>query len=149
MDTQRAIARVLQDFTAKLLEVFSQALVDAVAQLGEAATPRVEGAVETRGRPRKVAAPAAAPSKAARPARAGRRRGAVTKSSPEEVNRLGERIVTLLRKSSADMAAREIMSSLRLDESEEGRFQYALSKLKEEGQVEQHGARRGARYAAA
>jgi hypothetical protein len=147
MDTQRAIAKVLQDFTAELLKVFSAAVVDAVSQVSSAsraagATSEVVVATPKRGRPRKdapKAAPAKQPRKAAKAAR-------VVKSTPEQVSRLGERIVALLQKASRNLSAKEVLASLKLSEEDEGRFQYALGKLKESGEVVQHGERRDARY---
>ena len=70
----------------------------------------------------------------------------MVKSSPDQVNRLSDRIIDTLKKSQRNLAAREIMKQLGLRATDEGRFQYALNKLKEEGLVQQHGERRQARY---
>lgn len=146
MDTQRAIAKVLQDFTSELLKVFSAAVIDAVHQVDVAT--RSSGAslgasvaeAPRRGRPRKDAArvaPAAPAPKATRP---------VARSTPAVVSQLGERIVALLGGSTEPLAARDIMASLKLNEDEQGRFEYALGKLKKSGSVVQFGERGQARY---
>lgn len=146
MDTQRAIAKVLRDFTSELLKVFSAAVVDAVSQVSVASRSAGTAsdalpAPKKRGRPRKdaVKAPAPAPKAASKASR-------VVKSTPEQVSRLGERIVALLQKSARNLSSKEILTSLKLSEEDEGRFQYALGKLKDSGDVVQHGERREARY---
>lgn len=144
MDTQRAIAKVLRDFTGELLKVFSAAVVDAVSQVNVASrSAATEGELpapaKKRGRPRKDAAKAPAPKAPAKKSR-------VVKSTPEQVSRLGERIVTLLQKSARNLSSKEILTNLKLSADDEGRFQYALGKLKESGDVIQHGERRDARY---
>ena len=135
MDTQRAIAKVLQDFTSELLKVFSAAVIDAVSQVNMATRPgaTLEAAAPRRGRPRKDAAPASPAPKALR-------------STPAVVSELGERIVALLVGAAAPLAGREIMASLKLSEDEQGRFEYALGKLKKSGGVVQYGERGQARY---
>lgn len=149
MNTQAAIEKVLQDFTRELLKVFSEAVVHAVSQVGTggrsaiAAVAQSSTAKRAASRsPRKPAAEAKAPARAARkPGTA-----AMVKSSPDQVNRLSDRIIDALKKSQRNLAAREIMKQLGLRATDEGRFQYALNKLKEEGLVQQHGERRQARY---
>ncbi len=146
MDTQQAIAKVLQDFTAELLKVFSAAVVDAVSQVNSASRAISGGeapvAAPRRGRPRKDATAAAPPKARKAPAKESR----VLKSTPEQVSRLGERIVAALQKAARNLSAREILGTLKLSDEDEGRFQYALGKLKESGEVVQHGERREARY---
>lgn len=135
MDTQRAIAKVLQDFTSELLKVFSAAVIDAVSQVSMATRPEasLEPAAPRRGRPRKEPAPPVSAPRALR-------------STPAVVSELGERIVALLGASASPLAGREIMASLNLSEDEQGRFEYALGKLKKSGGVVQFGERGQARY---
>jgi hypothetical protein len=168
MNAQHAIERVLQDFTKELLKVFSDAVVQAVSQVGNAgaaalpassqsapvtaaakrapkapAAPAPPKAPAARAPAAKAAAPKAAPKavapKAPRP-------GVLVKSTPDQVNRLSERLIDVLRKSARNLAAKEIMRAMGLRTTDEGRFQYALNKLKEDGVVQQHGERRQARY---
>jgi len=135
MDTQRAIAKVLQDFTSELLKVFSAAVIDAVSQVNMATQSEAspEAPAPRRGRPRKDAAPASPAPKASR-------------STPAVVSELGERIVAFLAGASSPLAGRDIMVSLKLSEDEQGRFEYALGKLKKSGAVVQYGERGQARY---
>ncbi len=95
MDTQQAIAKVLQDFTAELLKVFSAAVVDAVSQVNSASRAISGGeapvAAPRRGRPRKDATAAAPPKARKAPAKESR----VLKSTPEQVSRLGCPVIAI------------------------------------------------------
>lgn len=147
MNAQSAIEKVLQDFTKELLKVFSEAVVQAVSQVGEAGRAAIPAATASAAAaPKRAArkAPAKAPSPS-KPARAAKGGGAF-KSTPDQVNRLSDRILEVLRKSSRNLASKEIMKAAGLRATDEGRFQYALNKLKEDGAVQQHGERRQARY---
>lgn len=164
MNAQHAIERVLQDFTKELLKVFSDAVVQAVSQVGNAGAAALpassqSAAVSTAAKraPRAPAAPKAPAAKAPAPRAAPKaapkavapkapRPGVVVKSTPDQVNRLSERVIEVLRKSARNLAAKEIMKAMGLRTTDEGRFQYALNKLKEDGVVQQHGERRQARY---
>jgi len=158
MDTQRAIEKLLQNFTKELMKVFSESVVRAVAQVtntrpsggsraslpsssAPAAPARRAGAARKAapkgkpGRPPKTAKPAASKGGAK-----------VEKSSPAEVDELSNDIINVLRRSDKNLAAREIMEKLNFSALDAGRFNYALGKLKDDGRVAQHGDRRMARY---
>ncbi len=158
MDTQRAIEKLLQNFTKELMKVFSESVVRAVGQVTNTRASLPAGAASSapsrRPRERK---PAAAPKgKPGRPPRAAKpapkkaapaRKGSkVEKSSPAEVDSLSTDILAALRRSDRNLAAREIMDKLELSALDAGRFNYALGKLKDDGRVAQHGDRRMARY---
>jgi hypothetical protein len=164
MNTQLAIEKVLQDFTKELLKVFSAAVVQAVSQVGSGAGSTVSLSAGTPAkRTRGVAAKATRGKRAAKeekpaPRRRGRppkvksakpvaktRRGA-GKSSPEQVAQLGSKIVDVLKKADRNMTSKEIMKGVGMLRHEEGRFNYAFNKLKEDKVVIQHGERRLARY---
>jgi hypothetical protein len=150
MDTQRAIEKLLQNFTKELMKVFSESVVRAVAQVGSTrasvpASPAPAPAAR-RARPEgKAAAPKARPAKPGRPA-GPRKGGKVDKSSPAEVDSLCDEIIAALRRAERNLAAREIMERIGLKSLDAGRFNYALGKLKDDGRVAQHGDRRMARY---
>ncbi len=146
MNAQSAIEKVLQDFTKELLKVFSEAVVQAVSQVGEAGRAAIPAATASAAAPKRAARKA--PAKAASPAKPARaaKGGGAFKSTPDQVNRLSDRILEVLRKSSRNLASKEIMKAAGLRATDEGRFQYALNKLKEDGAVQQHGERRQARY---
>ncbi len=160
MNAQGAIEKVLQEFTRELLKVFSESVLQAVSQVsdaGRAALPAATAvAIEAARRaPRKVspkASPKASKKPAAKASPKGRtrstarpRRGA-SKSTPEQVNELTHRILDALRKSSRNLGSKELVAVAGLRAIDEGRFEYALGKLKESGDVQQHGERRQARY---
>lgn len=152
MDTQRAIERLLQGFTRDLMKVFSDAVVRSVGQVmtaqgravGAAAPAPTLPSAAKRGRPKNSAAKPK--QTAAAPATAKGKKGKVLKSTPDQVNKLSERIVETLQRSDRNLTAKELMEKLQVRLSDEGRFQYALNKLKETGDVAQHGERRMARY---
>lgn len=153
MDTQRAIEKLLQGFTRELMKVFSEAMVRSVGQVmtGQGrvvASATAAPALQTparRGRPKK-AVPAKPERRPAAPATPKAKPGKVLKSTPDQVNKLADRIVETLRRSDRNLTAKELMEKLQVRLSDEGRFQYALNKLKEGGDVAQHGERRMARY---
>lgn len=160
MDTQRAIEKLLQNFTKELMKVFSESVVRAVAQVtntrasvgARAALPAssAPSAPSRRagGARKAAAAPKAKPGRPAKGAKPGRpaKGGKVEKSSPAEVDELSSDILNVLRRSDRNLAAREIMEKLNFGALDAGRFNYALGKLKDDGRVAQHGDRRMARY---
>lgn len=155
MDTQRAIEKLLQNFTKELMKVFSESVVRAVGQVTSTRASLPAGAAAAPARRPRERKPAAAPkAKPGRPPRAGKaskpaaRKGGnkVEKSSPAEVDDLSNDILAALRRSDRNLAAREIMEKLGLKTLDAGRFNYALGKLKDDGRVAQHGDRRMARY---
>jgi len=153
MDTQRAIEKLLQNFTKELMKVFSESVVRAVGQVTNpprASLPASAAASAPARRPRaRKAAPAAPKGKPGRPPKAQKpagRKGKLDKSSPAEVDDLSNQIIAALRRSDRNLAAREIMEKVGLKTLDAGRFNYALGKLKDDGRVAQHGDRRMARY---
>lgn len=151
MDTQRAIEKLLQNFTKELMKVFSDGVVRAVGQVANPSRSSLPAAAAPARRARaRKAAPAAAPKgKPGRPPKAQKaagRKGKVDKSSPAEVDDLSNQIIAALRRSDRNLAAREIMEKIGLKTLDAGRFNYALGKLKDDGRVAQHGDRRMARY---
>lgn len=154
MDTQRAIEKLLQNFTKELMKVFSESVVRAVGQVAGTRASLPAGAAAPARRPRERKPAAAPKAKPGRPPRAGKAPKAagrkasnkVEKSSPAEVDDLSNDILTALRRSDRNLAAREIMDKLSLSALDAGRFNYALGKLKDDGRVAQHGDRRMARY---
>lgn len=159
MDTQRAIEKLLQNFTKELMKVFSESVVRAVAQVtntrpssgSRASLPSSSApAAPARraGGGRKAAAPKGKPGRPAKAAKPAARKGGgkLEKSSPAEVDELSNDIINVLRRSDKNLAAREIMEKLNFSALDAGRFNYALGKLKDDGRVAQHGDRRMARY---
>jgi len=117
----------------------SQHQIDRLRRIGVHRVHRTAQIEAPKRRGRKArTAPASAPaSKKATAARRG------PKSSPEEVEALGEKILDLLKKEGETMASSDMRKRLHVHE---GQFTYALNKLKEDGRVEQVGERRMARY---
>ena len=159
MDTQRAIEKLLQNFTKELMKVFSESVVRAVAQVtntrpsgGSRASLPSNSApaapARRAGAGRKAAAPKGKPGRPAKAAKPAARKGGgkLEKSSPAEVDELSNDIINVLRRSDKNLAAREIMEKLNFSALDAGRFNYALGKLKDDGRVAQHGDRRMARY---
>lgn len=137
-DMQQEVEKVLASFSAELMKIFRQAIVSSLG--GGLSVPSAPAQIEApkrRGRKAK-AAPAPAPASKKAPSA---RRG--PKSSPEEVEALGEKILDLLKKEGETMASSDMRKRLHVHE---GQFTYALNKLKEDGRVEQVGERRMARY---
>jgi hypothetical protein len=149
MDTQGAIAKLLHNLTKELLKVFSESVVGAVESIGRTgyarrpAESKPQASAPKRGRPRKNASKAVVSPPARIP---GKATSKVTKSSPAEVDRLGERIVGVLGKSPRNLSVKEILANLTLSPADRGRFDYALGKLKDAKRVLQHGERGQARY---
>lgn len=150
MDTQRAIEKLLQNFTKELMKVFSESVVRAVGQVASPHRSSLPAAAASApARRARKAAPAAPKGKPGRPPKAQKpagRKGKVDKSSPAEVDDLSNQIIAALRRSDRNLAAREIMEKVGLKTLDAGRFNYALGKLKDDGRVAQHGDRRMARY---
>jgi hypothetical protein len=154
MDTQRAIEKLLQNFTKELMKVFSESVVRAVGQVaGPSRASLPAASTATRRTPGRKPAAAAAPAPKGKPGRPPKnqpkpaaRKGKVDKSSPAEVDDLSNQIIAALKRSDRNLAAREIMDKLELRPLDAGRFNYALGKLKDDGRVAQHGDRRMARY---
>lgn len=145
MDIDRAISKAVLNFTNELFTIFSALMLETVGQVSRSmiAAPGSAVALEPRRRPGRPPK-AASTTTPAKPRKAKAR--AVAKSSPAEVNRLGERIVAVLGKSPKNLSAKEIRAALRLTADDEGRFDYALGKLKASREVTQHGERGQARY---
>jgi hypothetical protein len=153
MDTQRAIEKLLQNFTKELMKVFSESVVRAVGQVAGPARASLPAASTASRRAPKSKPAAAAPAPKGKPGRPPKsqpkpaaRKGKVDKSSPAEVDDLSNKILAALKRSDRNLAAREIMDKLELRPLDAGRFNYALGKLKDDGRVAQHGDRRMARY---
>lgn len=134
---QNEINRVLARFSDELLTVFQRAVVQAVTGRSDASLAPAA--------PRRGPKPAKAPvggAKVAKPAKGGRRRGG-PKSSPEEVAKLGDTLVEILRRNGNSLPAKELLSA---SGANIGQFNYALNKAKADGRIVQIGQRRMARY---
>jgi hypothetical protein len=135
---QDEIDRVLSKFSGELLKLFQKAVVQAV-------TGRT-GVSLGAGSPRrsKASAEAKAPKapKASKAAKARHGRGG-PKSSPEEVAKLGDKLVELLKRKGGSLTSKELQKASGVGA---GQFQYALNKAKRDGRIHQIGERRMARY---
>lgn len=132
-ELRREVEKVLAQFSDELLRVFRSAIEGTLSYGGRG------GAVAPAAGGRRRGAAKAAPV-----ARASRRGARGPKSTPAEVQALGEKIVEVLRKTADNMSAAELQSAVK---APDGPFHYALGKLKSSGRVLQHGERRMARYA--
>lgn len=135
---QDEIDRVLSKFSGELLKLFQKAVVQAVTgrsgvSLG-AGSPR-------RSKPSAEAKATKAP-KATKAAKARHGRGG-PKSSPEEVAKLGDKLVDLLKRKGGSLTSKELQKASGVGA---GQFQYALNKAKRDGRIHQIGERRMARY---
>jgi hypothetical protein len=135
---QDEIDRVLSKFSGELLKLFQKAVVQAVTgrnavSLG-AGSPR-------RSKPSAEAKTTKAP-KATKAAKARHGRGG-PKSSPEEVAKLGDKLVELLKRKGGSLTSKELQKASGVGA---GQFQYALNKAKRDGRIHQIGERRMARY---
>lgn len=145
MDMQAGIKKLLENFTRDLLKLFSAGLMETIEQVTTSALPRasVSQTPRRRGRPPKNASRAAPSPRPSKPKKAASK---AAKSSPAEVGRLGERIVSVLQKAARNLSVGELVERLKIESSDRGRFDYALGKLKDSKQVIQHGERGQARY---
>lgn len=124
---------MLAKFSGELLKLFQKAVLQTMSGRGGASLPSAA--------PRKArAAKAAKAAPAAKPAKRGR---GGPKSSPVEVNKLGDKLVEILKKRGEPVPAKEL---LKASGAESGQFHYALSKAKADGRIAQIGERRMARY---
>ena len=133
---QDDIDRVLSRFSGELLKLFQKAVVQAVTgrsavSLGAGSSRRAKAAAEPK------------PTKAPKARKARHGRGG-PKSSPEEVARLGDKLVDLIKRSkNGSLTSRELQKAVG---GGAGQFQYALNKAKRDGRIKQVGERRMARY---
>jgi hypothetical protein len=132
-ETQRQINELLGDFGAKLWKVFQSSVVQSVGASAPSG-PR-------RGRP--AGSGASAPAARASVRRSSSGKG--PKSTPAEVNALIGKMVDALRRHGKPMSAKDLRAAVK---SEEGPFNYALNRAKDDKRVRQHGERRMARYSA-
>lgn len=135
---QDEIDRVLSKFSGELLKLFQKAVVQAVTgrsgvSLGAGSPRRSKATAEPK--------PSKAP-KATRSAKARHGRGG-PKSSPEEVAKLGDKLVDLLKRKGGSLTSKELQKASGVGA---GQFQYALNKAKRDGRIHQIGERRMARY---
>jgi hypothetical protein len=147
MNTRLAIERILQNFARELMKVFSDSVVRAVAQVSHAQPFRLEGngtTLSSRKPGKRKGASKPKSSRATKGVHAGRKGAA--RSSTSEVEALSEGILEVLAQAEKNLSAREIQQRMGLTALDEGRFGYALGKLKQAGRVTQHGDRRTARY---
>lgn len=157
MASQNKFEALVQDVTAQIMKVVTASVGTALRAASADASSSIkatdlfpararrEAKSETRRRPGRKPAAAPKAAKAKKPATGARSDG---KSSPAEVQALGARIVALLAKSERHLSAKEVLTGLKLSLAEAGRFQYALNKVKDSGEVKQYGTRGGARYGA-
>jgi hypothetical protein len=145
MDMQAGITKLLENFTKELLKLFSAGLIETVEQVVSTALPGATAAQapRRRGRPPKDASRAAPSPRPSKPKKVASK---AAKSSPAEVSRLGERIVSVLQKATHNLSVSELVERLKVDSADRGRFDYALGKLKDAKEVIQHGERGQARY---
>jgi hypothetical protein len=138
---QAEIDHVLSKFSGELLKLFQKAVVQAVTGRS---TTALAPATPRRSRTAKPAAPAPAkPAKGAKGAKPSRRGRGGPKSSPEEVTKLGDKLVDILRRKGEAVTAKDLLKAAGVDS---GQFHYALSKAKAAGRIHQIGERRMARY---
>jgi hypothetical protein len=135
---QDEIDRVLSKFSGELLKLFQKAVVQAVTgrntvSLGAGAPRRSKPSAEAKA-PKSTKAPKSAK---ARHGRGG------PKSSPEEVAKLGDKLVDLLKRKGGSLTSKELQKAAGVGA---GQFQYALNKAKRDGRIHQIGERRMARY---
>jgi hypothetical protein len=135
---QDEIDRVLSKFSGELLKLFQKAVVQAVTgrsgvSLGAGSPRRSKASAE----PKAAKAPKATKSAKARHGRGG------PKSSPEEVAKLGDKLVDLLKRKGGSLTSKELQKASGVGA---GQFQYALNKAKRDGRIHQIGERRMARY---
>lgn len=135
---QDEIDRVLSKFSGELLKLFQKAVVQAVTgrsgvSLGAGSPRRSKASAE----PKAAKAPKATKAAKARHGRGG------PKSSPEEVAKLGDKLVELLKRKGGSLTSKELQKASGVGA---GQFQYALNKAKRDGRIHQIGERRMARY---
>ena len=135
---QDEIDRVLSKFSGELLKLFQKAVVQAVTgrsgvSLGAGSPRRSKASAE----PKATKAPKASKAAKARHGRGG------PKSSPEEVAKLGDKLVELLKRKGGSLTSKELQKASGVGA---GQFQYALNKAKRDGRIHQIGERRMARY---
>lgn len=135
---QDEIDRVLSKFSGELLKLFQKAVVQAVT--GRSAVSLGAGSPR-RSKPAPEAKATKAP-KATKAAKARHGRGG-PKSSPEEVAKLGDKLVELLKRKGGSLTSKELQKASGVGA---GQFQYALNKAKRDGRIHQIGERRMARY---
>ena len=135
---QDEIDRVLSKFSGELLKLFQKAVVQAVTgrnavSLGAGSPRRSKPSAEAK---------ATKATKATKAAKARHGRGG-PKSSPEEVAKLGDKLVELLKRKGGSLTSKELQKASGVGA---GQFQYALNKAKRDGRIHQIGERRMARY---
>lgn len=129
---QDEIDALLAKFSGELLKLFQKAVLQSMSGRGGVALP--SGGRKARAPKAPKAAPAA---KAPKRGRGG------PKSSPQEVAKLGDKLVEILKRRGEAMAAKDLLKASGADS---GQFHYALSKAKADGRISQLGERRMARY---
>lgn len=138
-EAQREIQRIVNEFSEKILQVVKRAVFASLdGNDGKLASP---SSVARRGRPR-LGRPKATSVKV-KPAAVKVRRARAKKSTPEEVDQLGGEILEALQAAGGTMSSSELIRALKVPQ---GRFHYALGKLKADKKISQEGERRMAKY---